>query len=331
MSSARVLLVQMSFLGDTILSTPLISALRRRHPDAQLWTLTTPLSAELLAADTALAGRLTYDKHGSQRGVRGFLKLVAELRALRFSAVYSLHRSLRTALLLWFAGIPRRVGFSEAAGSWLYSHRVPARRDVHAVLRFLSLLPDALGEAALRLIAPPRPSHPRLGELSGEAPVVVFPGSVWGTKRWPAKHYHGLMEQLLRRGLPVTVLGAPSERAIAAEASGDLPVQNLCGELSLQDTLWLVQRARLVVCNDSMALHIASAFQRPTVAIFCATSPRFGFGPWNNAAARVVEKQGLSCKPCHRHGTAVCPTGTRACMDTLSPGEVWRVVEEVLP
>ncbi len=330
MSSPRVLLVQMSFLGDTILSTPLIGALRRRHPDAQLWTLTTPPAAELLAGDPTLAGRLTYDKHGSQRGVRGLLRVAKELRMLRFSVVYSLHRSFRTGLLLWLAGIPRRVGFSGTAGSWFYSHRVAPRRDVHAVLRFLSLLPDALGEAALRLFAPAEPSNPKLSDLAKGAPVAVFPGSAWGTKRWAAKHYHRLMEQLLQRGLGVVVLGAPGEREIAAEASAGLAVQNLCGQLSLQDMLWLVQRSRLVVCNDSLALHVASAFQRPTVAVFCATSPRFGFGPWNNPAARVVEKQGLSCKPCHRHGTPACPTGTRACMDTLSPDEVWHVVEEVL-
>lgn len=82
-----------------------------------------------------------------------------------------------------------------------------------------------------------------------------------------------------------------------------------------------VKNAKLVICNDSMALHMAFAFKIPTVAVFCATSPEFGFGPWENRAI-VVEKKGLVCKPCHRHGKQICPEGTEACMKELSHMEV---------
>jgi len=75
-----------------------------------------------------------------------------------------------------------------------------------------------------------------------------------------------------------------------------------------------MEQSRLVICNDSMALHMASAFKVPNVAVFCATSPEFGFGPWENPKSAVVQDDTLACKPCRRHGSNRCPNGTEACM-----------------
>src|SRR5690606_2227043 len=108
-----------------------------------------------------------------------------------------------------------------------------------------------------------------------------------------------------------------------------LAVTNLAGKTKVGELLTLVQRAGLVVCKDSMALHVASAFKRPPVAVFCATSPSFGFGT-PRSPAEVVEVQGLACKPCRRHGSQKCPTGTEACMRDLSSGQVIRAAERVV-
>lgn len=91
----------------------------------------------------------------------------------------------------------------------------------------------------------------------------------------------------------------------------------------------VMQKARLVVCNDSMSLHMASALKVPTVAIFCATSPTFGYGPWQNQAI-VVERRDLACKPCRPHGSRRCPNGTEACMRGLAADEVISAVDRLL-
>ena len=110
----KILLVQTSWLGDTILSTPVIAAIKSIYPDAELYMLTTVLSAELVRRDPLLAGVLTYDKRGQDRGFSGFSRTCRRIRDLRFDRVYSLHKSYRTALLLWCSRIPMRIGFTNA-------------------------------------------------------------------------------------------------------------------------------------------------------------------------------------------------------------------------
>jgi heptosyltransferase-2 len=116
---------------------------------------------------------------------------------------------------------------------------------------------------------------------------------------------------------------------VSAKVAGGTEVIDLTGKTDIAETMYIVKNARLIVCNDSMALHMASAFKVPNVAIFCATSPQFGFGPWKNRAV-VVEKKDLTCRPCRRHGGRSCPTGTEACMKDLSPDEVIGAIKSLL-
>lgn len=331
----KILLVQTSFLGDVVLSTPLIRALRLLYPQSELWLLTTPAARALVERDPEIAGVLTFDKRGSERGVGGLFRKAAELRAHGFSRVYSLHRSARTAVLLWLARIPERIGFHSSRLKFLYTRLETRLTGEHDVLRNLSLLtseaPPQGFDAELRLFAP----QPQ--ELQGPARelalhggyVALFPGSVWKTKRWQWQGFRDVAKHFLALGTRVVVLGSPEEREVAERVSEGLAVDNRAGEAGIAEAMALVQHAALVVCNDSMALHLASAFKRPTVTVFCATSPSFGFGPWRSPA-KVVEVSGLACKPCRRHGSQSCPTGTEACMK-LPAEQVLRAAGEVLP
>ena len=103
----RILLVQTSFLGDTVLSTPVIAGIKQLHPQAELWMLTTPAGRELVKNDALLAGVLAYDKRGEDAGVAGLMRLAAKLRTMSFDRVYALQRSARTSLLLWWAASRR--------------------------------------------------------------------------------------------------------------------------------------------------------------------------------------------------------------------------------
>lgn len=326
----RILLVQTSFFGDLILSTPVIAALKKAHPKAELYLLTTVSGKALVERDPLVHAVLTFAKRGKEAGLFGLIRKARELRALRFDRVYSLHKSFRTALLLWFAGIPVRIGFKQARGSFLYTETRVRPAAEHDVLRNLSLVsqecPDAKTE--LRLFPPDRPSDLVLQELPKSSYAVVVPGSVWETKRYFAAGYRQVVEQLLAEGTAVVLVGAPEEKTICDEVGNGLPVVNLGGRTTLGDLLTIIAAASLVVCNDSMALHVASAFKVPTVTIFCATSPAFGFGPWQNNAV-VVEHQNLPCKPCRRHGSHRCPLGTNRCMTEVSPESVLAAIHQV--
>jgi heptosyltransferase II len=333
----KILLVQTAFIGDIILSAPLVARLGAIHPGAELWLLTTGGGAELFRADPRLAGIITFDKRGRERGVLGTLRKARELRSHGFDLVYSLHRSARTAILLYLAGIPRRIGFDDAKGAFLYTER-RARRGAHEVQRKLSLVGEEAepGKPGLLTLHPP-PLEQCAEEvrdwLADERPYAVLaPGSAWETKQWSAEGFRETGAALAERGFRIAVVGAPNELAQAGRVcgEGDPRFTNWAGRTTLGEMLRLVEGASLVVCNDSMVLHLASSFGTPVVAAFCATSPSFGFGPWN-ANGRVVERTDLACKPCRPHGGRRCPTGTWACSRGLSAEPVLAAAAALVP
>ncbi|MFO7716807.1 glycosyltransferase family 9 protein [Desulfosarcina sp.] len=316
----RILLVQTSFLGDTILSTPVIAAIKNLFPHAELWMMTTPLSADLVRRDPLLAGVIRMDKRDRDAGLSGLLRMSRRLKSMAFDRVYSLHRSYRTSLLLWLARIPLRIGCRDAKGSFFY-HRLKARDlTQHDVMRNLSILS---GECEIdQAFAQMRLFPPNATEVNAELkhalpPVgryaVLVPGSAWRTKMWHWEGYREVARYLLDRKIGVVILGGASEKAVCDQVARNLDVVNLAGCGTISEALFVMQHACVVVCNDSMALHMASALKIPTAVIFCATSPAFGYGPWQNRAT-VIEKKELPCKPCRRHGSLRCPTGTEACM-----------------
>lgn len=336
MSPRKILIIQTGFPGDIILSTPTIAAMHSLWPDARLSLLTTPAGEQLLRHDPLLDEIIVYDKRNKDRGFSGFRRLVGELRKVKFDRAYSLHRSYRSTLLCAFAGIRDRRGFADAHLAFFY-HRVMRRpRGVHDVLRRLSILgPEWVDEnraSPLRLF-PPDASEcsDDVQKLvsSGSPYAMLFPGSEWETKRWDWTGFRDVACYLEKRGLLPVLSGAPKEADYISRISSKADVLNLAGRTSIPELLFLVKNAAMVVSNDSMPIHAASAFHVPTVVIFCATSPDFGFGPWKNTAI-IVEKKGLACRPCRPHGSRRCPTGTEKCMKDLPATEVIGGIERLV-
>jgi heptosyltransferase-2 len=332
----KILLVQTSFLGDTILSTPLIAALKKLHPEAELWMMTTPLAADLVKRDPLLSGVIPFAKRGPEKGIRGLFRQAAKLRKFNFKIVYSLHRSARTALLLKLSRIPQRIAFKNAKLAFLYSDTRIRPQNQHDVLRNLALIRNNFSENELpdklRLFAPEKDELDI--DLQSELPppgsyALIVPGSAWETKRWSAAGYHQVAAYLISRGIPVVLTGSADEVEVCREVAGSLAVINLAGRGNLETALYLTKHAKIMICNDSMALHMASACKIPTVAVFCATVPEFGFGPWQNRAL-IVEKENLNCRPCARHGSRSCPNKTRTCMDELPAIEVINAINKLL-
>lgn len=332
----KILLVQTSFLGDTILATPVISGIKKLYPDAGLWMLATPAGAELVRHDPLLSGVLTFDKRGKEAGLRGLFSKAAGLAAMKFDRVYSLHRSYRTALLLRLARIPVRIGFSNARLAFLYHQLKKRDASQHEVQRSLAILSGEMdlgaADQSLRIFSDSEgrlPAAVRGLTEGGSSYAVLASGSHWETKRWYTGGFERTARELLARGLKVVLLGRAEEGELGAVLSGTGGVIDLTGKTSLSETAAIIQRASLLVCNDSMVLHLGSAFKVPTVVVFCSTSPDFGFGPWLNRA-RIVEKSGLSCKPCGRHGFHACPLGTEICMREVPAEQVIAACEELL-
>ncbi len=351
----HVLLVPKGFLGDILLTSPVIEVLKQSAVAPRISVLCSPSLAKLISRDPLVDNVIVFDRKGEHRGRQGLRRLAEKLREERFDSAYSFHRSPRTSILLWRAGIKERVAYSDAFLGCLYTRRVQRSSTSHEVVRNLQLVVDGLqgevrakveqlieggelqGAPFARLRAPePRDEElsSRVCELLGEGSpyVVIAPGSAWETKQWSPERFHELAAEIVRRGTRVVITGAPSDKAACDAVARDLPgalVSNLCGETTVLEIVRLIKGARALVCNDSLALHIASAVQTPTIVVFCATSPAFGFGPWRNRAV-VVEKQDLFCKPCRRHGSRQCPTGTRMCMTGVSSAQVLSPLEDFM-
>ncbi len=319
------LVIQTSFLGDVVLTTPLLTLLASRGP---VDVVTTPAGGALLEGHPAVRRVIRYDKRGAQRGIGGLRSLATELRGAQYGAAYLAQGSWRSAALAWLARIPARVGFASSGGAALYTVRVPHRRDWHHATRLFQLgAGDAAKETPAPSLAPQADDRAAVTALLARAPIhagpfiALAPGSVWATKRWP--DFPGLMASV-PSGYGIVVVGGPEDRELAGAIVAAAPdrVLDATGQLTLLASAELIGRAAAIVTNDSLPQHLASAMGTPTVTIYGPTLPAFGFGPLALRHAIVEHAPGLDCRPCSAHGPQVCPRGHFRCMREISAGTV---------
>jgi heptosyltransferase-2 len=338
----KVLVLQNGFLGDTILTLPLLTEIKLRFPSARLVLACSPLAQELLQDHPDIDEIIVDDKKGADRGFLGLWRKAMMLKSMAFTTVLTPHKSLRSVLMVYLAGIPLRVGFRQSVASFLFHRRVTREPQRHDVERNLSLL-RAFGIApedcrrSLRL--PPGPgSEAAVEEILGSTGIDrrkvligINPGSVWATKRWSDEGFARAI-QLIKENVDCEVLlfGGPADAAVTAriqELCGGTSV-NLVGKIGLHEMPAALRLCRVLITNDSAPMHMAVACGVPTVAIFCATTPGLGFYPY--AANSIVLEKALSCRPCGSHGGRRCPLGTEDCIRLISPTHVLEAVVKLL-
>jgi heptosyltransferase II len=321
---ARALVIQTAFLGDVVLTTPLLAALAQRHGPVDV--VTTPAAAPLLEGHPAVRRVIRYDKRGADAGLRGVWRLAGELRQSGYQRAVLPHRSWRSAGLALLAGIPERIGFAGAPPAIAYTARVSRAREGHEVERLLALsAPDTTPTpaVALGLTTADRAAADRWLAERGIEPgfVALAPGSIWGTKRWP---YYPELAATLER--PIVVLGSRDDVPLAQAVVAAAPrrAHSAAGELDLRTAAALLERASVLVTNDSAPLHLATAVGTPIVALFGPTVPAQGFGP--RGAGDLTLGVPLGCRPCSAHGPQVCPLVHHRCMRDLPVEQVVRAV-----
>ncbi|GAB4377079.1 MAG: hypothetical protein Kow0042_24250 [Calditrichia bacterium] len=161
--------------------------------------------------------------------------------------------------------------------------------------------------------------------------VVVAPGARHFTKRWPPDYYAELIKLIYEKyGQKCILVGGREDIPIAKQIislTADVPVHSVVGEFSILQTAALIERAHLVICNDSGLMHIAAAYQKPTIAFFGSTVQEFGFFPANSKAI-VLENQNLSCRPCSHIGRSRCPKKHFRCLIEITPQQVLVEIEK---
>lgn len=338
----KILIRAANWVGDAVMSTPMVRAVRRNFPGAEIAILAKPWVAPVFEQSADVNRVLIYDAKGKHAGAGGILRLARELRRERFDLAVLVQNAFEAALIAFLAGIPHRLGYDRDGRRLLLTHAVPvnaATRRLHQIDYYLGILcgaglpafgremtldfSPAEREAATALLAD--------AGVSGDLNLFgLNPGAAFGSaKRWLPERFAEVGRRLLHDHPDgaVLIFGGPGEKELG-EAIRELiggRCVNFAGRTTLRRAMALIERCRLFITNDSGLMHVAAALDVPQVAVFgstdhATTSP-------SSSVARMVRVP-LPCSPCMKPH---CPLGDHACMERVTTERVLAVVDRLLP
>lgn len=331
----RILVRAVNWLGDAVLTLPAVEALDCRFPHAEVSLLANPWVSGLFVGQPAVDRIIEYRAGDVHRGMMGRWRLANTLREGGFDLAILFPNSVDAALLPWLAGIPRRVGYPTDGRGWLLTHPVrcvPTTPGRHQVERYLDIIRVLGGDRSpsprLRVTREAREAAggllSDLGVGSGDLCVALNPGAVYGgAKRWSPEGFAAVADGVAERcGARILLVGSAQERPILDGVAARMrhPAINLGGRTDLQTLVGLLERTRLLLTNDTGAMHVAAAVGTPVLALFGPTDPR-ATGPLASAG-RIVQEP-VPCSPCLLRE---CPIDHR-CMTRVT---VDRVLREAL-
>ncbi len=337
-TSRKILVRGTNWIGDAVMTTPALTALRSCCPHAEIVLLVNPLVAPLFQHHPAVDRVLVYARKGQHRGMRGFFRMVQELRRERFDAAILLQNAIEAALLTFAARIPRRAGYATDGRRLLLTDPVTASaadKKLHHTAYYLTLL-DRLGlcnkramqhPARLSLYLTPQEQTWAHTTLNSANVIAMNPGAAYGSaKRWFPDRFAAVADTLAQRyGATIVLTGGPSEREIGEDIAAFMQHDciNMVGKTDVRQMMALLGSSRLLVTNDSGPMHVASALGVPIVAVFgptdhTTTSPV-------SERVKIVRKE-IECAPCLLRQ---CPTDHK-CMQNINSDEVITAAVELL-
>ena len=338
----NIAVIQTAFLGDVVLSLPMIQTIRNSNPSAEVSLITTPAASAFGYLAKAADKVISYDKRGLQSGIKGIRYIAGLLKENGTDCIFGLHRSLRSSLITYFVKPEFSVGFRNASLSLVYKKRVKYPVHYHEIDRDLELLSvfSGLSNICSEL------KDVELVDLDEEMEYVEFllqqktgksqrkiiavaPGSVWPTKRWHKDHFAGLCGLLLERDFLPVLTGSEQDAPLCEEIAKDSGAISIAGETSLSQTVAFLRKSELLVTNDSAPTHFAGLAGCKCITIFGPTSPIFGFAP-RGLHDISLHDDSLECSPCRIHGSKKCPVGTHECMTNIKPDMVYASIVDVL-
>lgn len=351
-----ILIVRLRLVGDVVFTTPVIAALRRKHPNARIVYVVENAAAPVVAGNPHLNDVVIAPHRRGLGRIADDWALARRLRREKFDVALDLHGGPRSAWLTWASGAPVRVGYDISGRSWMYTkivHRPRELRARHSVENQWDLLasfdadfangPDrinnrieiAVDQRAARAIAE---RITRWGTAANGKLIVLHVSAGNPFRRWPEAAFAELAARLAMAGddRQIVLTGGPSDRAAtsrviadAKQRAGDAGARLIDGEsLSLGELRALCERAALYIGGDSGPLHLASASDVPIVALFGPTLPERS-APWRPASlpCETIDVGALPCRPCDQR---VCAPGDFRCLTTISAENVWAAAERVM-
>ncbi|WP_315924307.1 lipopolysaccharide heptosyltransferase II [Mesorhizobium sp. SP-1A] len=323
-----ILVIGPSWVGDMVMAQCLFSGLREQYPDAAIDVMAPGWAAPLVARMPEVRQRIDLPFSRGKLDLGARRRLGLSLRG-RYEQAYVLPGSWKSALVPYFARIPRRVGYLREMRYGLLTDIVPLPAELKrrtaqgffnlargGTFRAPHLTVDAANQAELLA---------RHGLEAGNY-VALMPGAEFGpAKRWPAESYAIFARRMMGKGFRVVLLGSKNDAPVTAEIAALAPgALDLAGHTRIEDAIDLIAGARLAVSNDSGLMHVAAAVGTPIIAVYGSTSPE-NTPPLSER--RELVWLGLSCSPCHKKE---CPLGHLNCLKTLDVSLVAAAAERLL-
>jgi heptosyltransferase-2 len=347
------LVVQTAFLGDLLLSIPLLKQCKAQWPNHQLALVCRNGLGEFFLK-TGIVDHVFEIKKGDSAS---YQKALSEIQKHQVDFLISPHQSLRTAFFCRKIKAKKKISFKNFWSGFFFNESVHRDIEFPDAIRQISLLQNENPQlkqhlenfkkseepfkksAHGHLSAPPAWASMslrqqvmnkdlfnalvekfKLQEFEKAKSVLIFPGSVWATKRWTEEGFIKAGVALKEAGYHVLVMGGPGEEELSERVAVGIGAQSLAGKTKIFESAQLIAHASLVLGNDSASTHLAAVCETPLIAVFGPTILEFGYRPWS-AQSYIVEKT-LSCRPCGKHGHKVCPIGTHECMKGIPAEDV---------
>ena len=337
----RILVIQTAFIGDVVLATALLENLHAAYPAATIDILVRAGAEELFIHHPYIHQVHVWDKKKNK--YQHLFQIIQTIRRIKYDVVINVQRYLATGIITVLSGAKKTIGFDKNPLSFLFSevvkHQFGAAADAaggaaeqntssaalhetsrnHALLASLTTAP-----VAKPALYPSAANFITVQKYQSAPYICMSPGSVWETKKMPAKNWIDLINAVPTI-YTIYLMGAPNETALCGEilsASSRGGVINIAGELNLLEAAALIKSANLNYVNDSAPMHLASATNAPVAAIYCSTIPAFGYGPLSSVQFVVESLEPLPCKPCGLHGKTACPLGHFNCGNSITTAQL---------
>ena len=329
----RILVIQTAFIGDVILITPLIKQLKMVFPNSLIDVVVMATCAKLLENNPNINKIIVFNK---KSGFLSFKKFIKEVKSNGYDVSISPHSSFRTGLLTFLARIKTRIGFKRNLQKYLLTESIPHPKYIHKKnknLNLLSILKQSPQYSLNTELFPSNDDYQKAHNLMDSflSPVILIsPGSVWPTKRWPVENYLQLTNKLLDNDFCIVLSGSQAEREICdyiyQNTEKKNKIKNIAGEYNLLESAAVIDKVELVICNDSGALHIANAMNTPVFAFFGPTVKNIGYFPYREND--FIFQTNLPCRPCGSHGGRKCPQKHFGCMKKIEVDIVFNKIRD---
>jgi heptosyltransferase II len=343
-----ILIIAPNWIGDAVMTQPLLAALKAQYPESNIDVLASTWVAPIYRACSEVHQVIEakFEHKQLQWGLR--TQLAKELATNKYQTCFVLPNSFKSALIPWLADIPFRVGYRGELRFGLINLSLdnPSKVNRPPMVEHYLALSQLLSAEQSEATAPhltPKLNISTTAKQSVQTKLlsanidltniyVMCPGAEYGpTKRWPTSHFADLAQRLIasNSSTQIILLGSKGDRVLAQEitsqAKQDACIHNWCGDTSLDEAIALIGMSKAIVSNDSGLMHIAAALKTPQVAIFGSSDP--AHTPPLSDKAKVIWLN-LPCSPCHQK---VCPLGHLNCLNDILPEQVFATLNTLQP